>query len=87
MPEGDTVHRVARVLAAELTGQTLSALALHDRGEVPELAGRTIESVEAVGKHLLVNFSGDWTLRVHLGMHGSWLRKHVREPRPTRTGR
>jgi endonuclease VIII len=83
MPEGDTVHRVARVLAAELTGQTLGSLALHDRGEVPELAGRTIESVEAVGKHLFVNFSGDWTLRVHLGMHGRWLRKHVREPRPT----
>jgi endonuclease VIII len=83
MPEGDTVHRVARVLAAELPGQTLSGLALHDRGEVPELAGGTIESVEAVGKHLLVNFSGDWTLRVHLGMHGRWLRKHVREPRPT----
>ena len=83
MPEGDTVHRVARVLAGELTGQTLSVLALHDRGEVPELAGRTIESVEAVGKHLLVNFAGDWTLRVHLGMHGNWLRKHVRESRPT----
>jgi len=82
MPEGDTVHRIARVLGAELTGKTLSALALHDRGEVAELAGRTIESVEAVGKHLLVNFSGDWTLRVHLGMHGGWLRKHVLEARP-----
>lgn len=82
MPEGDTVHRVARVLAAELTGQTLSEIKLHDRGEVPELAGCTIESVEAAGKHLLVDFSGDWTLRVHLGMHGRWLRKHVREPRP-----
>ena len=82
MPEGDTVHRIARVLAAELTGQTLSEITLHDRGEMPELAGCTIESVEAVGKHLLVNFSGDWTLRVHLGMYGRWLRKHVREPRP-----
>jgi len=70
------------VLASELNGRTLSALALNDRGEVPELAGRPIESVEAVGKHLLVNFAGGWTLRVHHGMHGSWLRKHVREPRP-----
>jgi endonuclease VIII len=82
MPEGDTVHRVARVLGAELTGQTLTALALHDRGDVAELAGRTIESIEPVGKHLLVHISGDWTLRVHLGMHGSWLRKHAREARP-----
>jgi endonuclease VIII len=82
MPEGDTVHRVARVLAAELPGQTMTGLALHDRGEVAALAGRTIESVEAVGKHLLVDFSGDWTLRVHLGMHGKWLRKHIREQLP-----
>jgi endonuclease VIII len=82
MPEGDTVHRVARVLGAELTGQTLTALALRDRGEVPELAGTAIESVEAVGKHLLVNFSAGWTLRVHLGMYGSWLRSHARESRP-----
>lgn len=82
MPEGDTVHRIARVLGAELTGRTLGEIALHDCGEVPELAGRTIESVEAVGKHLLVNFAGDWTLRVHLGMHGRWQRNHAREPRP-----
>ena len=82
MPEGDTVHRVARVLAAELTGRTLSELRLHDRGEVAELAGRTIESVEAAGKHLLVDFAGDWTLRVHLGMYGRWLRQHVREQLP-----
>jgi endonuclease VIII len=82
MPEGDTVHRIARVLAAELPGQTVTELALNDLGPVPELAGCTIESVEAVGKHLLVHFSAEWTLRVHLGMHGTWFRRHVREPRP-----
>ncbi len=82
MPEGDTVHRVARVLAAEITGQSLRELALHDRGEVPELVGCTIESVEAAGKHLLVSFSGGWTLRVHLGMYGRWRRQHVWEARP-----
>ncbi len=82
MPEGDTVHRIARVLGAELPGRTLSEIELNDRGKVSELSGCTIESVEAVGKHLLVHISEDWTLRVHLGMHGSWLRKHVRERRP-----
>ena len=84
MPEGDTVHRIARVLGAELPGQTLTALELHDRGAVPELAGRVIETVEAMGKHLLIGIAGDWTLRVHLGMHGRWLRKHPEEPRPRR---
>jgi endonuclease-8 len=80
MPEGDTIHRLVRVLVAELSGQTLSALALHDRGEVAELAGCTIARIEAVGKHLLVDFSGGWTLRVHLGMHGRWLRRRAEEP-------
>jgi endonuclease-8 len=84
MPEGDTVHRIARVLGAELPGQTVVSLELHDRGAVPELAGRVVEGVAAVGKHLLVKFAGDWTLRVHLGMHGRWLRRHPGEARPRR---
>ena len=82
MPEGDTVHRIARVLGAELTGRPLDRLELHDRGPVPELTGRTVEAVEARGKHMLVHLQGGWSLRVHLGMNGRWRRKHVREPRP-----
>ena len=41
------------------------------------LAGRTIEKVEAVGKNLLVHFSGDLHLRTHMRMHGSW---HLYKP-------
>jgi endonuclease VIII len=85
MPEGDTVHRIANVLRRELQGRTLDGLMLNDRGDVPELAGRTVDRVEAVGKHLLVHIAGGWTLRVHLGMHGRWLRRHVREPASPRT--
>ena len=36
------------------------------------LRGRTVEAVEAVGKHLLVRFSGDLVLRTHMRMNGSW---------------
>ncbi len=42
MPEGDTVHRIARVLGAELTGQVLTRIELHDHGELPELAGQAV---------------------------------------------
>lgn len=84
MPEGDTVHRIARILGRELTGRTLDGLELHDRGPVRELEGRRIEAVEARGKHTLVHIEGDWTLRVHLGMHGKWRRQHAREARPGR---
>jgi endonuclease VIII len=80
MPEGDTVHRIAAVLQRELAGRTLARLVVRDRGDVPELAGRDVARVEAIGKHLLVHIDGGWTLRVHLGMHGRWVRRHVKEP-------
>ena len=41
------------------------------------LAGRTIESVSARGKHLLMTFSGDLILRTHMRMNGSW---HIYRP-------
>jgi len=96
MPEGDTVHAVARVLSRELPGKTLERMELHDRGEIRELRGTVVESVEAIGKHLLVHFTAnpveegtppprrEWTLRVHLGMKGSWRKFDPRGPRPPR---
>lgn len=84
MPEGDTVHRIAAVLKRELEGRTLARFVVRDRGDVPELAGRDVARIEAVGKHLLVHVDGGWTLRVHLGMHGRWIRRHIRERVPAR---
>ena len=82
MPEGDTIHRIARVLGAELPGRRLDLVALHDRGELEELSGRAVEAVRARGKHLIIEIEGDWSLRVHLGMNGRWRRLHARERRP-----
>lgn len=82
MPEGDTVHRNARVLNRALQGRALARFFVRDRGDVPELAGRTVDLIEARGKHLLVHIDGGWTLRIHLGMKGRWLRRHVRERMP-----
>jgi endonuclease-8 len=62
MPEGDTIYRAARTLHRALAGQTvtrfateLAQLSALDRAE--PLAGRTIDRVEAVGKHILMTFS------------------------------
>ena len=77
MPEGDTLHRIARTLQTALAGRkvvrfetVMPKLARVD-DETP-IAGRTIESVRAVGKHLLIAFSGGLELRTHLRMNGSW---------------
>ena len=37
-----------------------------------DLAGRTIERIHAVGKHLLIELSGDLTLHTHMRMNGEW---------------
>jgi endonuclease-8 len=84
MPEGDNVLRSATVLGRELSGRQLTSLELRDLGEVTELRGQQIGSIRALGKHLLIDLGPDWTLRVHLGMHGRWVRRHVREPRSPR---
>lgn len=41
------------------------------------IAGRTVTSVSARGKHLLIAFSGDLILHTHMRMNGSW---HIYRP-------
>ncbi len=75
MPEGDTLHQAASRLHDALAGQEVVALEGSHRAvraEQRRIAGTLVESVESVGKHLLVHFDNGWTLRTHLGMPGSW---------------
>jgi len=75
VPEGDTVHRAARRLHA-LVGQRISAESPNPRARATRAAetvdGRTLESVEAIGKNLRFRFSGGVVLRSHLRMSGRW---------------
>jgi endonuclease-8 len=75
MPEGDSLHRAARRLQP-LVGQRLKAESPHPRGLATGVAarvdGRVLESVEAVGKNLLLRFEGGVVLRSHLRMNGRW---------------
>ena len=68
MPEGDSLHRIAARLQP-LVGHVVDASSPHPRGRVTGVAaaidGRRLESVEAVGKHLLLRFDGAVTLRSH----------------------
>jgi len=77
VPEGDTIHTVARVMAPDLVGLPLAAVVL-DKIVQPWAAGAIVVACEAVGKHLLVTLAppgiGTRVLRVHLGMKGSWHR-------------
>lgn len=83
MPEGDSIHRVARALDRQLVGSRLERIETNDQGEIRELAGHLVESAVAIGKHLLIGIEGGWTLRVHLGMHGRWRRYATASPVPS----
>ncbi len=77
MPEGDTIFRSARALGRALTGKTVTrfetALApLASVNDNTPVAGRTVETIEANGKWLLIHFSGDLILVTHMLMSGSW---------------
>jgi endonuclease-8 len=68
MPEGDTIHRIAAMLSPRLSGKVV--VRVTTQGLVRDLAGRTIESVAAHGKHLVIELDGGTYLRAHLGMNG-----------------
>ena len=84
MPEGDTLHRAARRLQV-LVGERLEVESPHPRAQAERVAeqldGRRLESVEAVGKNLVLRFEGGVVLRSHLRMSGRWAVRPRGEPR------
>lgn len=75
MPEGDTLHRAAARLQV-LVGEELEVETPHPRAAAERVAerldGRRLESVEAIGKNLVLRFDGGLALRSHLRMSGRW---------------
>ncbi|WP_091036217.1 Fpg/Nei family DNA glycosylase [Microbacterium oxydans] len=74
MPEGHSVHRIARQFDRNFVGKTLSASS--PQGRFAEgaavLDGRAAVSVQAVGKQMFLETEDDLWLRVHLGLYGAW---------------
>jgi len=77
MPEGDTIHHAANRIRPVLAGRVPDEIHTpHPRFGMdrwPErLAGRTVESVDAHGKHLFIRWEGGLTLHSLLRMTGAW---------------
>lgn len=74
MPEGHSVHRIARQFDRNIVGRVVTASSPQGRfGEgAAVLSGRTATEVRAVGKQMFLEFDDDLWLRVHLGMYGAW---------------
>ncbi len=75
MPEGDTIFRTAASIRRWMNGRVITgAESVLPSLAVDRLIGRSLDGVDAVGKHLLMTFPGDPTLllRTHMRMTGSW---------------
>lgn len=74
MPEGHTVHRVARLFSDIFVGHPLQASSPQGRFSAGAalVSGRHLVSSQAKGKHLFLGFDNDATIRVHLGIYGAW---------------
>jgi endonuclease VIII len=75
MPEGDALRRAAQRLQV-LVGQRVQVETPNPRAAakhlVDRLDGKVLESVDAVGKNLLLRFEGGLVLQSHLRMTGRW---------------
>lgn len=91
MPEGHTIHRLARDHAKLLRGHALRVTSPQGRADhaAQEVDGRTLEAVDAHGKHLLYRFAGtDAAVHVHLGLFGRFVtRRKAPIPPPRATTR
>jgi len=75
MPEGDSIAKNAARLRPILTGQEVVSVygtAPSVRSNSHRLVGQTVGAVRTVGKHLVIDVSGGFSVRVHLGMPGRW---------------
>ncbi|WP_119698580.1 Fpg/Nei family DNA glycosylase [Microbacterium halotolerans] len=74
MPEGHSVHRIAKQFDRNFVGRAVAVSS--PQGRFAEgaavLDGRELVAARAVGKQMFLEFSGDAWLRVHLGLYGAW---------------
>lgn len=72
MPEGDTVYRTAKHLAAALDGATLTISDFRvPSAATVDLRGERIDAVISRGKHLLIRTTTS-VVHSHLKMEGAW---------------
>jgi endonuclease-8 len=70
MPEGHTLHRLARAQRARFAGRQVAVTSPQGRfADAALVDGRVLDDVTAHGKHLFAAF-GDRVVHVHLGLFG-----------------
>jgi formamidopyrimidine-DNA glycosylase len=86
MPEGHTLHRLARAQRARFAGRVVDVSSPQGRFPAELVDGRVLDTVSAHGKHLFAAF-GDRIVHVHLGLFGKVAEGDGEPPRPAGTVR
>ena len=84
MPEGHTIHRLARDQQADLKGQAVAAWSPQGRfaDGAQLIDGAVLRRSDAWGKHLFHTWSTGLLLHVHLGLIGKFVRRAAPPPQP-----
>jgi endonuclease VIII len=85
MPEGHTIHRLARDLSKDLRGHAVGTAHRQDRfaDGARRLDGRVLDRTSANGKHLFLHFEGAEVVHIHLGLFGKFRRLVAPVPEPS----
>jgi len=84
MPEGHTIHRLAREHTGLLAGRSVGASSPQGRfaDGAARIEGRRLRRVDPYGKHLFYSFDGAEPLHVHLGLYGTFVAGTLPAPEP-----
>ncbi|WP_166984592.1 Fpg/Nei family DNA glycosylase [Canibacter zhoujuaniae] len=74
MPEGHSVHRIARQFEANFVGRVTEVTSPQGRfaDGAALISGTRMVRATAVGKQMFLQFENQLWLRVHLGIYGAW---------------
>lgn len=74
MPEGHSVHRIARQFAANFVGTAPEVTSPQGRfaAGAQLISGVPLITAQACGKQMFLGFANQLWLRVHLGIYGAW---------------
>ncbi|WP_410649113.1 Fpg/Nei family DNA glycosylase [Amycolatopsis sp. cmx-4-54] len=84
MPEGHTLHRLARLHKRRFAGHPVEVSSPQGRfaAEASRLDGRVLVKAEAYGKHLFHDYGPHGTVHVHLGLYGMFSDVPLPVPEP-----
>lgn len=82
MPEGHTLHRLARLHTRRYAGHRVTVSSPQGRFDASALVGATFAGAEAYGKHLFHDYGAAGTVHVHLGLYGAFTEFELPPPEP-----